>query len=401
MASLRPSKAIVALYPGSIAVVYGLFAIFLVCIFFFKGGVGNALAVCSFVAAWALIARESRAGTLSIPPLAPIAVVFLAVITARLALPPYGVETVPGSAVVRSLLLVGLYGLAWYAYVRLPFQYILWMIAIAAALCAAIAIAMYLPAPPEDFRLNFVGRASHPIMGAGAVACGFIAAVTLLFYGPNSGRSRIVLALMCVVMLVGIYLTRSRGPMLSLALSLALTPLVLRFSSWKVLLAGAIVAWGLVTAGVLLDGPIKAALCSFTELACRSSLRHDVWRASLDLIAAHPLWGSGYGFRFEGVPHAHNGYLGLALHYGLPVLVLFLMLLATAFRSVGSLANGCEKFFIVAMLIFANGFMGSDLSDPMRFFSTHYLFLWLPLFFALMSVSAERFAQKPMATAPA
>lgn len=399
MASLRPSNAIVALYPGSLAAVYGLLAIFLVCIFFLKGGVGNALAVCTFVASWALIGRENRAGTLSLPPLAPIAVVFLAVISARLALPPYGVETVPGSAIVRALLLVGLYGLAWYAYVRLPFQNILWMIAVAAFLGAAIAIALYLPAPPEDLRLNFVGRASHPIMGAGAVACGFIAAVTLLSYGDISGRSRIVLVLMCAVMVAGIYLTRSRGPMLSVALSLVLTPLVLRFASWKVLLAGAFIAWGVVTAGVLLDGPIKAALCSFTELACRASLRHDVWRSSLDLIAANPLWGSGYGFRFEGVPHAHNGYLGLALHYGLPVLFLFLGLLAVAFRTVGSLGNGCEKFFIVAMLIFVNGFMGSDLSDPMRFFSTHYLFLWLPLFFALMSVSAQRSAQQPVAVA--
>ncbi len=99
----------------------------------------------------------------------------------------------------------------------------------------------------------------------------------------------------------------------------------------------------------------------------------------------HPLWGSGYGFRFEGVPHAHNAYLGMALHYGIPLCILFICLMAVALSNVARMKNKQERFFVVTMLIFANGFMGSDLSDPMRFFNTHYLFLWFPLFLALVA----------------
>jgi O-antigen ligase len=247
---------------------------------------------------------------------------------------------------------------------------------------------MYLYHPPADARLTFFGRASHPIFGAGAIATGAIAAVALLTYCADGQRARMItvlLSVMTCVLVAGVYLSGSRGPVLALAFALGTSQLVLRSGSGALLFASAFAAFAFITASVLLEAHIKELLCPMIELACRPSVRHDVWAASIATVMLHPFWGSGYGFRFEGVPHAHNAYLGMGLHYGIPLCILFICLMALALANAARMKNKQERFFVVTMLIFANGFMGSDLSDPMRFFNTHYLILWFPLFLALVS----------------
>jgi O-antigen ligase len=236
-------------------------------------------------------------------------------------------------------------------------------------------------------RLSFIGRASDPILGAGAVATGLIAAITVLAYHLDIRRApltAVLLAFTICGILAGLYLAGSRGPFLALAFALCVTPLVVSSGSRALLFACAFGAYTLVVAGVLLEGPIQHALCPAIEFACRDPKRYDVWMQSVDTIARHPLWGVGYAFRFDGVPHAHNTYLGMALHYGIPLAIFFVGLMAIALSRASRLKNRDEKFFIVAMLIFANGFMGSDLSEPVRFFNAHYVFLWLPIFLAIM-----------------
>jgi len=368
---------------------YAILTGFLVSVFFLNGGAANTTAILCFVAAWALIIYEARTGTLSVPSIAPILLAFLTAINLRLLLPPYGADgVVAGAAITRGLLLVGLYGLTLYAYARLRFQAILWLLVGTAFVCTIVSLAVYAFHPPTDYRLVFLGRAAHPIFGAGAIATGSIAAITLLAYGNGTHRGRIITVLLAVcaaALVVGIYLTGSRGPLLALAFALCAAPLALRSGSRLFLFASAFGAWALVTATVLIEAPIKAALCPAISIACRDSRRHEVWQASADRILQHPLWGSGYAFRFEGdVPHAHDAYLGMALHYGIPLGILFICLMVAALSRAARLRDKQQRFFVVTMLVFANGFMGSDLSDPVRFFNTHYLFLWLPLFLAMV-----------------
>lgn len=379
---------------------YCIFGAFLVSVFFLNGGPSNALVIVSFLAAWIGVIREVRAGTLSIPRNNAIVLAFLVAISFRLLLPPYGVaDTVPGAAVSRALLLVGLYGLTLYTYSQLPFTHILWMIAGAASACSVVALAAYAHHMPGYDRLVFLGRASHAIIGAGAVATAAIAAATLLTYRDDrrSPLAAIMLALMFPLLVYAIVLTGSRGPMLALALALVAGAIILYTRSRLLLFVSAFGAWALITASVLLDIPIKRVLCPTIELACRPSLRADVWAASVDAVVQHPLWGNGYAFRFEGVPHAHNSYIGMALHYGIPLCILFVALMAVALSHAADMKSDEEKFFVVTTLIFANGFMGSDLSEPLRFFNTHYLFLWFPLFLALV---ATRSATADLAPTP-
>ncbi|AGK56307.1 integrase family protein [Hyphomicrobium denitrificans 1NES1] len=363
----------------------GLFGAFLISIFFLKGALASVVAAVCFAVSWILIAREARDCKLPTPLVAPIVLAFLIVVGLRLLLPPYGIASaVPGTAESHVLLLAGLYGLILFVQSRLPFSHILWLLAGAAFVSVIITLVTM---PQLDDRLSFVGRASNPILGAGAVAAGLIAAITVLAYHLDIRRApltAVLLAFTICGILAGLYLADSRGPLLALAFALCVTPLVVSSGSRALLFACAFGAYALVVAGVLLEGPIRHALCPAIELACRDPKRYDVWMQSVDTIAQHPLWGSGYAFRFEGIPHAHNTYLGMALYYGIPLAIFFVCLMAVALSKASRLKNRNEKFFIVAMLIFANGFMGSDLSEPVRFFNTHYVFLWLPIFLAMV-----------------
>jgi O-antigen ligase len=365
---------------------YGLFTAFLISIFFLKGGFASTVAVACFAASWILIAREARGSELPIPLIAPIVLAFLIASGLRLLLPPNGAaDTVPGSGVSHAILVAGLYGLILFVQLRLRFSRILWLISAAALACIVVTL---VGAPQIGDRLLLVGRTNNPILAAGAIATGLIATITLLAYYTDIRRAplkAILLALMIFGILTGLYLTGSRGPLLALVFALGLTPLVIFTGSRTLLFICAFGAYALVTAGVLLASPIRHLLCPEIELACRDPSRFDVWMQSLDTIALHPLWGVGYAFRFEGtVPHAHNTYLGMALHYGIPLAIFFVCVMAVALFRASELESKEEKFFIVAMLIFANGFMASDLSEPLRFFNTHYLFLWLPIFLAMI-----------------
>lgn len=365
-----------------------LFAAFLFSVYFLNGAVSNAVAFATFGIAWWLIGRGARDGEMALPWIAPIALLFLAVVSLRLLLPPYGdPQAVPGAALARSVLLVGLFGLTFYVYARLPFDKFLWLIAAMAFACCLIVIAiegydLHLPR-----RLQFMGRASHPIFGAGAIAAGLIAAFSLLFYRPlpRKWSTSAILVGMLLLLAAAIYFSGSRGPIISLLITLVAAPVVVALNFRWLYIAVPFATWAVLTSTVLLEPVIKSALCPAIAFACRKSSRHDVWVASLNKIAEHPLWGSGYGFRFEGVPHAHNAYLGIALNFGLPILLLFIALMATALAGIHKIDSKQTRFYLIATLIFANGFMGSDLSDPLRFFNTHYVFLWIPLFIALIA----------------
>lgn len=365
---------------------YSVLTAFLLSIFFLNGAIANLVAILAFVVAWVGVLRDPR---VKIPNIDPIALIFITAISLRLMLPPSGAEnSVAGTAVTRSLLIVGLYGLTLYAYARLPFRYILLLLVGVAFACTIVSFAAYILHGKYHKRLEFLGRASHSIIGAGAIATALLAALTCLWsYAREDRQRRTMLALGVAIaaFVAALVLTGSRGPIIALAFALAATPIVLRSRSPLVPIIFAFGAWAMVTSSILLEPYIHEALCPTLEFACRPSLRQGVWMATAEMVSHNPLWGAGYGFRFEGVPHAHNSYFGMALNYGIPLLLLFIALMVAALAQTARMAHVDERRFVVAALIFANGFMGSDLSDPMRFFNTHFLFLWFPLILAFIS----------------
>ncbi|WP_407658196.1 glycosyltransferase family 25 protein [Hyphomicrobium album] len=189
---------------------------------------------------------------------------------------------------------------------------------------------------------------------------------------------------MSVPILLSLYCAGSRGPLLAMIVAACATPLVLRMrGGWPIVLAAG-VAWVIVSSAVLLDGPISRSLCEAVPLACRGSHRMQAWTEAFQSIKDHPWLGVGIHYRFDSdvAVHAHNGLIGLAMLYGLPLLLVFLAFLMVVARSISRERSRAERTWLTFMVVFAFGYMGSDLSDPLRFVNTHYLFLWLPLFMA-------------------
>ena len=368
-----------------------IFAGFVLSIYFLHGVLSNAIAVICFLTAWAVNVRRYRAGSKFDVCITPITIALLVAVALRLLLPPYGSNTtVPGSGVTRLVLLVGLFGVVLNAYACVKFNRLLWIIALAAFFSSLIGLGWYLHRGDFAARLVFADRSTNPILGAGSAAVGVAATIVLFrMHTGNPGWVRAGLVIMVALEAAAIYLSGSRGPILAFVLALVCTPLLMARSSWTSLFGSALAAWIFVSLCVFFEEPIKRALCPLTSLACRSSFRPDVWIASLGKIAEHPFLGLGYDFRFQGVAHSHNAYIGLALHYGVPLLALFVAFMAICARDAMRLERKDEKLFVVFLFLFANGFMGSDLSDPIKFINTHYVFLWLPLFLAIVGQKRE------------
>jgi O-antigen ligase len=377
-----------------------LYAMVLCSIYFLAGGLAVVTAAAAGVAAWWLLIRSDGAEPCGLPLNWPV-VALAAAVLARFAIPPYGEAGFYGFGATRVVLLAGLFGVVLYAYRHVSFDTLLWALAIAGTLAAAFGLVAFVYAFDLDARVGFLGRAAHPIMGAGAAAAALVAVITLLRDHSRRHRAaQVALAGMGTLLIVAIYLSGSRGPMLSLVLAAIVAALVVRRISGRCLFICGLAAWGSLTLLALFDGPIKEALCPVTSFACRPANRADAWEASLRLIAEHPLLGVGYRFRFaDAVPHAHNAYLGLALHFGVPVLGLFLAFMAACARDTARMADDGERLFVVLLYVFASGFMGTDLSDPFRFLNAHYLFLWLPLFLAIVARKRAAPAVQPLLAA--
>lgn len=314
---------------------------------------------------------------------------FSAAIAIRLAIPPFGEEDVPfGAGLHRIAMLLGFLAAFAFLYGAVEFRRILATIFVITVAFSAISIGAYILGGAETSRMPFIGRTTNKIVGATGAGVGVIAAATLvLFYSEQLSR-RVILAIGAGAFLnIGaMYLSGSRGPLLSLLLASVAGAFLVRLRSGWVLFAAAMAISGALTAVVVFEDEIKSALCPLTRLACRPSHRQDVWSESVRLILDHPWLGMGFKFRFDNnvVPHAHNAFLGVALFYGLPILAIFLAMLARIATALNALASSGERAFALVTFLFALGAVASDLSDPLRFLGMHYLYFWLPICIALV-----------------
>lgn len=347
---------------------------------------GTVAAIVAFATSWVAITRDSH---IKIPRVGVVALIFVGAISVRMLLPPYGTDRIAPD-VTRTLLIVGVFGLVFFVYERMDFQRSLLVIVAMGLACAFISMLVYFAQENfGDARLAFFGRSSHPIMGAGAIALATLAALSVASYPTGASRSHVVtagLGVAIVVFVASLVLTGSRGPAIALVFAIATTPIVMVSRSPLIPVIFGFGAWAVVTSSVLLEPYIHGAVCQTIPSACRESARQEIWHLAGQMVAQNPMWGSGYAFRFPVWPHhAHNAYFGMALNYGVPLVLLFIGLMATALWRTAQMKHRAQRFFVVSSLIFANGFMGSDLNDPMRFLGTHHLFLWFPLCLALVS----------------
>jgi hypothetical protein len=71
------------------------------------------------------------------------------------------------------------------------------------------------------------------------------------------------------------------------------------------------------------------------------------------------------------------------VYFGLPATALLLAAMGLGLARAARLGSGAVRTFSLAGLLFAAGFLGSDLPNPFGFLNAHFLFLWLPLVVAV------------------
>jgi len=261
--------------------------------------------------------------------------------------------------------------------------------------CSALAsLCLYvseLLALPEGLSVNAikanrlvpVGRSQHQIMGAGGLAAAFFTGGAL--YLGNFSKSRIKYIIICGLLLIflTICLTQSRGPVISLILASAgcfyfdykkrkpLTMLVIAVFCCLVPLCL-----------VFAEPVIKGIFCEGSnEVLCRPSLRVDVWLELLEQIRQSPVYGYGIGYRVvvNDIVHAHNTFIGTALTRGIPVAIAFYGLIGIALFRATRMNDAIVRIFVSGSLLFALGFMATDLPNPFTVLNSHYFFLWMPV----------------------
>ena len=247
-----------------------------------------------------------------------------------------------------------------------------------------------------DERLFSFGRAANPIPAAGGYAVALLAALALLRAELPSGtlRERLAVGSAALTLVAALVWSASRGPIISVIACLALV------CTWSprrhplLLFALAMFTWAAIASFILFEADIKGMICNYSiGRLCAQSLRLDVWEWVAAGIKAHPIFGMGFDFRFPGDrPHAHNGLAALALGGGLPFLAAFLVLCAVVSRLAAELPNTAETRFCAQAYVFAFGYMATDLPNPIGFINTHYLFLWLPIFFIASRWQQQRLA---------
>jgi O-antigen ligase len=377
------------------------FVLFVVAIFFARGGKAPGLSV-SPIFAGALLAFASGAAaeTLWKNLWLWLSLGFLLAWQAAGAL--FGDMPRPVSDFSKIGLLAAFFLFAAQTTRVLSIRQILWIVACIGAASAFLSIIIHVVTAPHLMdRMIPLGRGGNPIPGAGALASALIATVAL--WRDEKARSHktlVILLMLAAPLVAGLVLTQSRGPLVALCMALPLAFLFERRGMLIVIMA-CLATWAVVTGLVIFEPTIKAIVCGSNTDWCRPSNRNEVWERVRDQIALHPILGSGPEFRFpfKWLSHAHNGLFGIALYFGLGGLAAFGLMVAGYARCLARGTDDTLRFFGLASLIFAFGYMGADLPNPFAFFNTHYLFMWFPI---LLVLARDRSSStvKAMSAAP-
>jgi O-antigen ligase len=221
-----------------------------------------------------------------------------------------------------------------------------------------------------------------------------------------------------VLVVVCLLLTRSRAGLVAFICELWILAWLIR--RWTMLVVANVLSLALVVAAVFLvkvgttgdSAPIVVPQTSVLIKTDLSSVIHrlDIWAFSLSQIATHPIVGIGYGkenFKLlygdtpDEVPPGHspiwnqgthNIFLYLALHVGLPGLMLFLWLVArivrtelTAFRRV---TDPVSQAVLLGTGVSVVG-MGVRLMFDQMFVGTVAIQFWILVAMAMMVRKAE------------
>jgi len=179
------------------------------------------------------------------------------------------------------------------------------------------------------YRLRGQGSINDPNDFGQVLVC----AIPLLFilWRPKRKLANLTCVILPVcVLLIGVYLTHSRGALLALT-AVALVAARRRFGTLA----------GLILAGGLFVGAMALHFTGGREISAQSgSDRPELWSAGLTLLKTHPLFGVGFNqFMQHERNTAHNSVVVCAAEVGLIGFYFWSVFLYSTVRSVGMIAR--------------------------------------------------------------
>jgi O-antigen ligase len=230
-------------------------------------------------------------------------------------------------------------------------------------------------------RMLFLGRNSNSNSGSASLIVGACALAGLAVAAIRQKRQTLLLLVLVVVIALCAVLSGARGTLVALATATIAVVLARRLSPSQLLLL-ALSGFLLQSGFVIFEDVIRTVACNDTQILCRESFRLEIWTKAIDLIAEKPLVGRGSLYRLPFPQrewfHPHNGILAIALAYGLPATVIFVILLGDAFLRGAKLASLPARMFCIAALTFTYVRMAVDTPMPLVI-GRQYIYFLLPL----------------------
>lgn len=385
---------------------FGVLTIMVLFIFFGAGGTASTAAMVILVVSAMLILIDNAARTLVLrmpetatAPWSPTLHLALAAclfwqLAGWLAARPSNlasIQSLGGTIAVISLVVIvqSAVGDRFGTLITRLLQVIFW----AGALSAAVSIGLYLfslsgSGLPSfkaitQTRLVPIGRAYHEIASSAALAISAFAGIVLFVRMPIWQRLLAIPGLLGI--LLAMALTQSRGPALGLILAVALFGFLwlIRAARPRAALAVAmfIFACFLPVLTIVAEESIKNLICASDELLCRQSKRLQIWQDVIGKLPEAPWFGFGPHARVQGelLQHPHNGLLGSAFFFGVPMLIPLIVLCLGSLLSASRHIRSEAGMFCVLSLNFAFVTLGTDRPNLFGDLNSHFLYLWLPI----------------------
>ncbi|BBK31066.1 O-antigen ligase-like membrane protein [Stella humosa] len=247
---------------------------------------------------------------------------------------------------------------------------------------AAISLALHGLACTDGCtdRLPGFAETRHQILGGAIVGMGAILGAWLLAEDGRSRLERVAMAAGTLACIAFVLLTRSRGPILALGVSLAIL-VVCRLRPRAILLSAGVA----LAALALLFGWSDAARGWLGEMLTRQSYRLEIWTFTLDLVRDRPWFGYGVNAQIDPgnlVTFPHSIYVSAAYYGGAAGLALVLVLFLSAMRDAVAGRTELPSLVAAVLVVHAATIGISDLGAVIKGPSELWYILWLPLFLA-------------------
>ncbi len=264
---------------------------------------------------------------------------------------------------------------------------------LAGALSATISIALYVVHLSNLGQLSLsglaihrlvpIGRASHEIGSASALAVALFAGLACLRQVSGTNRALGVIAIGIIALTI--LLTQSRGPLLGLLIG-PLVAIILRnvaSDAWRprLAIAALIVGFAFPVLLILFEAGLKGMFCTSETAFCRGSYRLEIWVGVLAQIKSSPWFGFGPEGRFltQIASHPHNVLLGSAFYFGMPILLPIIALFGGATYLAARRPIARLEAFTLMCLSFAAINLATDRPNIFGDLNAHFLYVWLPI----------------------